>query len=78
MDLPCLSCRVRLRKFDRAYVGFASRFFINQVPSVPFVISGALLITGRASGLYWIVPGVLYAFAAGIFGVWVLLVEIQR
>jgi hypothetical protein len=27
---------------------------------------------------YWIVPGVLLSFAAGIFGAWVLFVEIQR
>jgi hypothetical protein len=28
--------------------------------------------------VYWIVPGVLLSFAAGVYGAWVLLVEIQR
>jgi hypothetical protein len=28
--------------------------------------------------VYGIVPGVLLSFAAGVFGAWVLLVEIQR
>jgi hypothetical protein len=51
---------------------------VNQLPPLPFVISGALLIAGRSSGVYWIVPGVLLSFAAGIFGAWVLLIEIQR
>jgi hypothetical protein len=66
------------RKFDRQYVGFAGRFLVNQFPPLPFIIAGALLIAGRPSGVYWIVPGVLLSFAAGVFGAWVLLVEIQR
>jgi hypothetical protein len=65
------------RKFDRQYVGFAGRFLVNQFP-LPFIIAGTLLIAGRPSGVYWIVPGVLLSFAAGVFGAWVLLVEIQR
>jgi modulator of FtsH protease len=68
----------RSRKFDRQYVSFTSRFLLNQLPPLPFVISGALLIAGRTAGVFWIVPGVLLSFAAGIFGAWVLLVEIQR
>jgi hypothetical protein len=54
------------------------RFILTQLPALPFVIAGALLIAGRFSGVYWIVPGILLSFAAGIFGAWVLLVEIQR
>jgi hypothetical protein len=69
---------IRSRKFDRQYIGFAARFLVNQVPPLPFVIAGGLLIAGRSSGVYWIVPGILLCFAAGIFGAWVLLVEIQR
>jgi modulator of FtsH protease len=69
---------IRSRKIDRQYVGFMSRFLVNQLPPVPFVITGGLLIAGRPEGVYWIVPGILLSFAAGIFGAWVLLVEIQR
>jgi hypothetical protein len=69
---------IRSRKFDRQYVGFATRFFVNQIPPLPFVIAGGVLIAGRSSGVFWIVPGILLSFAAGIFGAWVLLVEIQR
>jgi hypothetical protein len=69
---------IRFRKLDRQYVGFASRFLVNQLPPLPFVVSGVLLIAGRSTGVYWIVPGVLLSFAAGVFGAWVLLVEIQR
>jgi hypothetical protein len=69
---------IRSRKFDRQYIGFVPRFLVNQIPPLPFVIAGGLLIAGRSAGVYWIVPGILLSFAAGIFGAWVLLVEIQR
>jgi hypothetical protein len=69
---------IRSRKFDRQYVGFVSRFLENQLPPLPFVVAGVLLTMGRPSGVDWIVPGILLSFAAGIFGAWVLLVEIQR
>jgi hypothetical protein len=69
---------IRTRKFDRKYIGFTRRFITNQIPSVPFIVTGVLLMLGHPDGLYWIVPGVLLSFAAGTFGAWVLLVEIQR
>jgi len=28
--------------------------------------------------MYWVVPGTLLSLAAGIFGAWILLIEIQR
>ncbi|HEX3820594.1 MAG TPA: hypothetical protein VHW45_09685 [Candidatus Sulfotelmatobacter sp.] len=68
----------RARKFDRAYVRLRIRLLVNQLPPLPFIVAGMLLVFGRPSGMYWIVPGTLLSFAAGIFGAWVLLVEIQR
>jgi modulator of FtsH protease len=55
-----------------------ARILNNQLPPLPFVIAGVLLIAGHPSGVYWVVPGTLLSFAAGIFGAWVLLIEIQR
>jgi hypothetical protein len=49
-----------------------------QASSVPFVIAGVMLLTGREHGLVWVAPGTLASFAAGSFNAWVLLVEIQR
>ena len=54
------------------------RVLMNQLPPLPFVIAGGLLLAGHSSGIYWIVPGTLLSFAAGIFGAWILLIEIQR
>jgi hypothetical protein len=69
---------IRSRKFDRQYVGVVRRLIENQIPPLPFVIAGAMLTADRPGGVYWIVPGILLSFIAGIFGAWVLLVEIQR
>src|SRR5208282_1257699 len=46
------------------------RFLMNQLPPLPFVIGGALLFAGHLNGVYWVLPGTLLSFAAGIFGAW--------
>ena len=68
----------RTRRADREYTNFVGRILMNQIPPLPFMVAGGLLIAGRNQGIYWIVPGVLLSFASGIFGAWVLLIEIQR
>ncbi len=55
-----------------------ARILNNQLPPLPFVIAGVLLAAGHPTAMYWVVPGTLLSFAAGIFGAWVLLIEIQR
>jgi hypothetical protein len=55
-----------------------ARILTNQLPPLPFVIGGVLLAAGHSTAIYWTVPGTLLSFAAGIFGAWVLLIEIQR
>jgi hypothetical protein len=56
----------------------ASRVLLNQLPPLPFLVAGVLLVLGRAGGVYWVVPGTLLSVIAGVFGAWVLLIEIQR
>jgi hypothetical protein len=67
---------IRTRK--HVHQAFVLRVLLNQLPPVPFVISGSLLVAGRPSALFWMVPGVLLSFIAGIFDAWVLLIEILR
>jgi hypothetical protein len=55
-----------------------TRILTNQLPPLPFVIGGILLASGHPTAIYWTAPGTLLSFAAGIFGAWVLLIEIQR
>jgi hypothetical protein len=51
---------------------------VNAVVVVPLVIGGALLLFGSPAGLYLIAIGIMAAPAAGVWGAWVLLVEILR
>jgi hypothetical protein len=51
----------------------------------PSVLAGALTLVGGVSviaehggGLYWVAPAIVLAFATGLAGAWVLLVEILR
>jgi hypothetical protein len=69
---------IRTHKLDREYGPIWGRVIPNQLPPLPYVVAGVLLASGRPRGMYWIVPGILLSFASGIFGAWVLLVEIQR
>jgi hypothetical protein len=55
-----------------------NRVAMTQASSLPLIFAGVSLYVERGGGLYWLVPAVAFAFAAAIFGGWVLLVEIQR
>jgi hypothetical protein len=54
------------------------RVLLNQLPAIPFIAAGVLLASGHSRGLLWLLPGTLLAFASGVAGAWILLVEIQR
>ena len=57
---------------------FVYRFVLSQLGSVPFLVAGIALLVGSRSALYWLTPGFVFSFAAGIVSAWVLLVEILR
>jgi hypothetical protein len=55
-----------------------SRMCQTHLSSVPFVISGIMLLSGSSTGLYWLVPGFILSLISGVVGAWILLVEILR
>lgn len=63
---------------SRKYGGYSVRILMNQVPALPFIVAGVLLVAGWQNAIYWLVPGILLSIAAGVFNAWVLLIEIQR
>jgi modulator of FtsH protease len=75
-----VSVRTQVRAYQNveARRWLARRVVGTQAATVPFIVGGALLVSGHPSGLYWLVPGVLASFAAGIQNAWVLLIEILR
>lgn len=56
----------------------ALRWALSQLATWPFIVAGLVLLTGRAGGLDWTVPGVLFSFVYVFIQAWVLLVEINR
>jgi hypothetical protein len=59
-------------------IWLTTRIVQTQIASVPFFIASAYLFSDSATGLYWLVPGFVLSFCAGIVGAWVLLVEVLR
>jgi modulator of FtsH protease len=75
-------CSVRTQllayRFVEARQWLAQRVVWAQLATLPFLVGGVLLVRDHSVGLYWLVPGVLASFVAGILNAWVLLVEILR
>jgi hypothetical protein len=55
-----------------------SRIVQTQFASIPFCVSGILLVNSSPAGLYWLAPGCIFSLIAGVSSAWVLLVEILR
>lgn len=55
-----------------------TRVIMTQLATAPFIVSAVLLLHGDSFGLYWLVPGFVFSFIAGVSSAWVLLVEILR
>ena len=67
------------RTQERRFRGFlVPRAAMAQISTLPFVAAGLALLTQGASGLVWIVPGVIFSFLTVFIDAWVLLVEINR
>jgi len=54
------------------------RIVAGQAAILSFLLAGATLLLHSGGGLYWLLPGVILASAAGIYNAWVLLVEVVR
>jgi hypothetical protein len=57
---------------------FVYRAVLSVLAAGPFVVGGIEMLRGVPGALYWLVPGFVFSFVAGIVSSWVLLVEILR
>lgn len=57
---------------------FIPRVALGQLATVPFCLAGVMLLAGSSGAVYWLVPGFVFSFVAGVESSWVLLVEILR
>ena len=55
-----------------------TRIVQTQLASIPLFVAGVYLLLGFPIGLYWLIPGFVFSFVAGVANAWVLLVEILR
>ncbi|SRR6266567_108364 len=62
----------------QTWYGKLSIIFLSQLITLPFVISGIILLLGNESGVYWMVPGILAALPYSLYMGWVLTVEVNR
>jgi hypothetical protein len=69
---------VRGAGIERKHSVYPLRVLMNQAPPLSFLAAGLGLALGRPDFAVLIAPGALLSYAAGVFGAWVLLVEIQR
>jgi hypothetical protein len=55
-----------------------TRVVQTQLATICVIVAGVLLVEGRDSGFFWLVPATLATYIAGIGNAWVLTVEILR
>jgi hypothetical protein len=55
-----------------------TRAVVSQLATLPFIIGGVSLMLESGGGLYWLVAGAVLALLGGMFGAWILLIEIVR
>jgi len=65
--------RKTVRPFEKFY---RFNLIINQVATIPYLISAILLLNDNLNGIYWIVTGFILCFIKSI--AWVLLIKINR
>jgi modulator of FtsH protease len=68
---------IRSRHFVKVW-HLITRLAFNQPGNLCIFIAGLSLFFRFSGGLYWLVPGVLMAFAGAMINAWILLVEILR
>jgi hypothetical protein len=50
----------------------------SQLAILPYILAGIMVLCNGASGIYWVIPGIMISFIKAIVDAWVLLVEIHR
>jgi hypothetical protein len=73
-----LQIRVLLRRPTQPWWWLVQCAILCQLATVPFWVAGLSLVLGFPQGLYWLIPGCVFAFVASVASAWILLVEIVR
>jgi len=68
----------RERTPEQNPVTFLFNAALLEAATIPWLVGGILVLSGSASGYYWLAGGVILAFVKAVVDAWVLLVEINR
>lgn len=79
-SVVCLGFAVdaTVRMMRQSPVSGLAKGAVLIVPTLGFVIGGAVLAAGEVAGIYFVAAGILLAFVSTVLNAWVLLVEIRR
>jgi hypothetical protein len=69
---------ILLKKEPQYRLPYMLNMVLTQFALLPYVITGIIVLTRGAGGLYWLVPAILISFIKALLDAWVLLVEIIR
>lgn len=63
---------------DQSRRHFALHVLLLEIATLPYLVSGALLMGGQPGGMYWFAAAVLGSLFKALVEAWVLLIEINR
>jgi hypothetical protein len=67
------------RATDRPYKRHYSMMMpVNQFATIPYIISGVVVLNSGFEGIHWLLPAVIFSFVKSVIDAWVILVEIHR
>jgi hypothetical protein len=70
-------------RYHRARLGnphlwLTMRIVQTHLAAIPFFIAGIGLLQHEENAVYWLVPGFIFSFVAGLINSWVLLIRVGR
>ena len=65
-------------RYGHPVIWLITRIVQTQLASVPFIAAAVFLLPGWPEAFFWLVPGFIFSFVAGVANAWVLLIEIVR
>ncbi len=63
---------------NRNHITFLANVVLQQAATLPYIVAGALVLSGNVDGLFWFAIAVVFSFVKSVTDSWVLLVEINR
>jgi len=68
-----------INKIEAQYKKYSFQNIVfSQIALLPFIIGGIIILNTGFTGIYWLIPGIVFSFIKAVTDAWVLLIEIHR